>query len=164
MTGRLLGVDVGDRRIGIAVADAGGRARPHVTLRRGRSVTDDADALRRLCVELAVSELVVGLPLDMSGGEGEQARRTRDWTEAIAALLGLPTTLRDERLTSHLAEQRLGPPPRGRSGGPPTATQRGRHRARIDKEAAAIILQDELDSRAGAPPSTTATEASGQTR
>ena len=57
---------------------------------------------------------------------------------------------RDERLTSHLAEQRLGPMPRGRSGGPPTAHQRAAYRARVDREAAAIILQDELDARSGA--------------
>jgi RNase H-fold protein (predicted Holliday junction resolvase) len=59
-------------------------------------------------------------------------------------------TYRDERLTSHLAEQRLGPMPRGRSGGPPTAHQRDAYRARVDREAAAIILQDELDARAAA--------------
>jgi RNase H-fold protein (predicted Holliday junction resolvase) len=59
--------------------------------------------------------------------------------------------LRDERLTSHLAEQRLGPMKRGRSGGPPTASQREAYRARVDREAAAIILQDELDARAGVP-------------
>lgn len=151
MTGRVLGVDLGERRIGIAVADDVGRARPHVTLRRGRTVTDDAEALRRLCGELSVAEIVVGLPLDMTGGEGEQAGRTRTWAEAIGPLVDLPVTLRDERLTSHLAEQRLGPPPRGRSGGPPTATQRDRYRARVDREAAAIILQDELDARALRP-------------
>jgi len=62
----------------------------------------------------------------------------------------LPVSLRDERLTSHLAEQRLGPMKRGRSGGPPTPAQRETYRARVDREAAAIILQDELDARAAA--------------
>jgi RNase H-fold protein (predicted Holliday junction resolvase) len=57
---------------------------------------------------------------------------------------------RDERLTSHLAEQRLGPMPRARSGGPPTAHQRDVYRARVAREAAAIILQDELDARSTA--------------
>lgn len=151
MTARILGVDLGERRIGIAVADLGGRARPHVTLRRGRSVKDDVDAIGRLCTELAVIEIVVGLPIDVSGDEGEQARRTRAWGDAVAPLLELPIAYRDERLTSHLAEQRLGPPPRGRSGGPPTPTQRERYRARVDREAAAIILQDELDARMGSP-------------
>jgi RNase H-fold protein (predicted Holliday junction resolvase) len=56
--------------------------------------------------------------------------------------------MRDERLTSHLAEQRLGPMTRGRSGGPPTRAQRDAYRARVDREAAAIILQDEIEARA----------------
>ena len=66
--------------------------------------------------------------------------------------LGLPVALRDERLTSHLAETRLGPMKRGRSGGPPSKTQRDAYRARVDREAAAIILQDELDARASLRP------------
>jgi putative Holliday junction resolvase len=146
----MLGIDLGERRIGVALADADGRARPHVTLRRGRTIGDDAAAIRRLCDELSVGEVVVGHPLDVSGGEGEQARSTRAWAEALAPLVGRPVTRRDERFTSHLAEQRLGPPPRGRSGGPPTSSQRDRYRARVDREAAAIILQDELDTRGGA--------------
>jgi len=55
--------------------------------------------------------------------------------------------MRDERLSSHVAESRIGPMPRGRSGGPPSRTQRDRYRERVDREAAAIILQDELDAR-----------------
>ena len=96
-----------------------------------------------------IDELVVGLPLDVSGDEGSQAILTRDWAVAVAAELRLPVTFRDERLTSHLAEDRLGPMKRGRSGGPPTRAQRDAYRARVDREAAAIILQDELDIRAG---------------
>jgi RNase H-fold protein (predicted Holliday junction resolvase) len=67
---------------------------------------------------------------------------------AVAERLDLPLTLRDERLTSHVAETRLGPMKRGRSGGPPSKTQRDAYRARVDREAASIILQDELDARA----------------
>ena len=93
---------------------------------------------------------MVGLPLEASGADGPQARITRAWVEAIAALMPLPVSFRDERLSSHLAETRLGPMKRGRSGGPPSATQRDAYRARVDREAAAIILQDELDARARA--------------
>ena len=75
------------------------------------------------------------------------AAAARAWAAAIGERLGIPVTLRDERLTSHLAEERLGPMPRGRSGGPPSKTQRERYRARVDREAAAIILQDELEAR-----------------
>ena len=72
----------------------------------------------------------------------------RTWVAAVSPLLPLPIVLRDERLTSYLAEQRLGPMKRGRSGGPPTAVQREAYRAQVDRVAAAIILQDELDARA----------------
>lgn len=145
----LLGIDLGDRRIGVAVVDApDGRARPLTTLPRGTSPGDDAAALRPLLHRYDVSEVIVGLPIDVSGGEGGQARLTRRWVAAVEPALGVPVRLRDERLTSHLAEERLGPMKRGRSGGPPTTAQRRVYRARLDREAAAIILQDELDARA----------------
>ena len=148
--GALLGIDLGERRIGLAVADADGlAARPLITVARSRSLdpADDAATLARLAQQHGVTELVVGLPLEASGVEGPMADAAAAWARAVANLLGLPATLRDERLTSHIAESRLGPMPRGRSGGPPSKTQRDRYRARVDREAAAIILQDELDAR-----------------
>jgi putative Holliday junction resolvase len=145
---RLLGIDLGERRIGLAVGDPTvGLARPLATIRRSRTVEADAERLRNIIVEQDVSELVVGLPLDISGGEGEQALRTRAWAEAMGPILGLPVSLRDERFSSQTAERRLGPAPRGRAGGPPGPTRREARRARIDREAAAVILQDELDAR-----------------
>ncbi|HET7029553.1 MAG TPA: Holliday junction resolvase RuvX [Candidatus Limnocylindrales bacterium] len=149
---RLLGLDLGERRIGVAVADLDGRAVPLTTLRRGANVGADAAAIGRLLTEQRAEAIVVGLPLEAAGQEGPQARLTRDWVDAIAPLLAVPMGYRDERLTSHLAEQRLGPMKRGRGGGPPSRTQRDAWRARVDREAAAIILQDELDARAGATP------------
>jgi putative Holliday junction resolvase len=147
---RLLGVDLGERRIGLALADDDGSgARPLTTLRRGKDLEADAVGLRTLIEANGVAELVVGLPFEASGAEGPQATLTRAWAEAMAARLDLPLTLRDERLSSHLAETRLGPMKRGRSGGPPTKIQRDGYRSRVDREAAAIILQDELDTRAG---------------
>jgi putative holliday junction resolvase len=146
---RLLGIDLGEKRIGLAVGDEeGGGAMPIATLRRGRDAAADAGALAAVISEHAITELVVGLPLEASGAEGPQARLTQAWVEAVQPRIGLPVTLRDERLSSFVAEQRLGPMKRGRSGGPPSASQRQAHRARIDREAAAIILQDELDARA----------------
>ena len=146
---RLLGIDLGERRIGLAIADGDGSpARPLDTIRRGRTVADDAAALGRVIAANDVAELVVGLPLEASGEHGPQAGLTTTWADAVTEALGLPVTLRDERLSSHLAEERLGPMKRGRSGGPPTKAQRDAYRARVDREAAAIILQDELDARA----------------
>jgi putative holliday junction resolvase len=148
----LLGIDLGERRIGVAIADGPDvGARPLVTLPRGRSIEADATALGSLITTHAIDELVVGLPLEAAGHEGPQAASTWAWVDALQERLGerVAITLRDERLTSHLAESRLGPMPRGRSGGPPSKRQRDEHRARVDREAAAIILQDELDSRRG---------------
>ena len=146
---RLLGIDLGERRIGLAVADRDGSpARPLETIRRGRTEADDVAALGQVVAANRIGELVVGLPLEASGAHGPQADLTEAWARGVAAALGLPLTMRDERLTSHLAEQRLGPMKRGRSGGPPTRAQREAYRARVDREAAAIILQDELDARA----------------
>jgi putative pre-16S rRNA nuclease len=145
---RLLGVDLGERRIGLALAERdGSAARSLATIRRA-SIDTDAAAIRTIVKRYDVDELVVGLPLEASGEEGPQSTLTRTWASAIETRIGLPLCLRDERLTSHLAEQRLGPMKRGRSGGPPSKTQRDAYRARVDREAASIILQDELDARA----------------
>lgn len=145
-----LGIDLGERRIGIALAEDGAlSARPLTTLRRGRTLDADLVALRQLIDTHAVTALVIGLPLEAAGQEGTQAALTRAWAEAVSAALGRAVTIafRDERLSSHVAEQRLGPMRRGRSGGPPTKHQRDAYRARVDREAAAIILQDALDAR-----------------
>ena len=147
---RILGIDYGERRIGLAIAEHDGlAARPLATVPRARSLdpADDAATLARFVREQAVAELVVGLPLEASGAEGPMAEAAATWAKAIGERLGLQVTLRDERLSSHVAESRLGPMPRGRSGGPPSRTQRDRSREKVDREAAAIILQDELDAR-----------------
>lgn len=146
---RLLGIDLGERRIGLALADLdGSAARSLATIRRAPSLDRDVAALRTIVNRYGIDALVVGLPLEASGAEGTQSGLTRTWATAVAERLAIPLTLRDERLTSHLAETRLGPMKRGRSGGPPSKTQRDAYRARVDREAASIILQDELDARA----------------
>ena len=145
---RILGLDLGEKRIGVAVADTDGIAMPLTTLRRATHHEDDAAAIARLLADQGATEIVVGLPLEAAGQEGAQARVTREWVAAVTPLLDAPLRYRDERLTSHVAEQRVGPMKRGRSGGAPSKTQRDAHRARVDREAAAIILQDELDARA----------------
>ena len=145
----VLGIDLGERRIGVAIATDDDVARPLVTLGRGPSADRDATAIAALVAAHGVVEMVVGLPYEAAGHEGTQAAVTRAWVDAVRP--GLPAELtivfQDERLSSHLAEQRLGPMKRGRSGGPPSRTQRDAYRARVDREAAAIILQDALDTR-----------------
>jgi putative Holliday junction resolvase len=124
---RYLALDVGDRRIGLAVGDdAHGLVRPLRTLVR-RSVVKDLAELRKLTRDEEVEALVVGLPLTLRGEEGHQAARVRRFATA-AETLGLPVQLYDERYTSSEAEIR------GASD--------------IDAGAATILLEDFLAQRA----------------
>ena len=144
---RLLGVDLGESRIGLAVADSqSGSVKPLTTIRRAEPARDAA-TLATLCAEQRIDEIVVGLPLNMDGTEGAQAAGAREWVGAIKAKLGQRISWHDERLSSVAAEERMGRPARGKSGGPPSAAARNTRRARVDREAAAEILQAELDSR-----------------
>jgi putative Holliday junction resolvase len=144
----ILGIDLGERRIGLAIAEAEGlSAAPLATVPRGRSIEADAATLARFVAQHGIGELVVGLPIEASGVEGPMAVAARAWASELEHRLHIRVSLRDERLSSHVAESRLGPMPRGRSGGPPSRVQRERYRGRVDREAAAIILQDELDAR-----------------
>jgi putative Holliday junction resolvase len=144
----LVGIDLGDRRIGVASGDSeSGAVTPLLTLRRA-TPQRDAEAIGRIIEERGAEALVVGLPLHSDGQESEQSAITRDWVATVTPLLDVPVTLRDERFTSQAAEQRMGRPARGRSGGPPSLKARNAWRARIDREAAAFIVQAELDARA----------------
>jgi putative pre-16S rRNA nuclease len=126
VTGRYLALDVGDRRIGLAVGDLGGGiARPLPTLRR-RSIAADLVAIRQVVRKEEVSALLIGLPLTLRGEEGPQAVRVRKFAEACAEL-GLPVELYDERFTS--AE----------------ALHQGARD--VDAGAAAVLLEDFLRSR-----------------
>lgn len=146
---RLLGIDLGERRIGLAIAELDREpAQPLATIRRSRTIAGDAERLATIVREQRVDEIVVGLPIEARGNEGTMAAATRAWAAAIAEALARPIVFRDERFSSHRAEERLGPMPRGRSGGPPSPAQREAYRARVDREAAVLILHDELEARA----------------
>jgi putative Holliday junction resolvase len=145
---RLLGIDLGSRRIGVALAvTQTGQVRPLATLRRASS-DRDRESNSRLVMEHAVDEIVVGLPLSLDGRAGPQVTATRAWAEAVLPAIGLPIAWRDERMTTERSLERLGGPSRGASGGPPSANARRAHRARLDREAAVLILQAEIDARA----------------
>ncbi len=144
---RLLGVDLGTRRIGLAVGDtANGSVMPLTTISRS-DIERDARTISNIVREQRVDELVVGLPLNMDGTEGSQATQTREWALAITAKIDLPLAWRDERLTTAHAIDQIGAPARGKSGGPPSAKARRAHRARLDRMAAAAIVQAEIDAR-----------------
>lgn len=126
-----------------------GSARPLRTIRRSDPARDSR-TLSRICEEQRINEIVVGLPLNMDGTEGPQAVVTRDWVQSVADALPVPIMWRDERLTTERAEAIVGGHRRGSAGGPPSAAARNARRARVDQEAAAEIVQAELDARASA--------------
>jgi putative Holliday junction resolvase len=132
---RYLGVDLGRARIGLALADDVLRqARPlRVVQRHGEA--KDLAAIRDAAAEYEVEHAVVGLPLNMDGSEGPAARLSRDFAPKLSAALGVPVELFDERLSTFEAETRL------RERGLSTREAR----ARVDAEAAAVILQGWLD-------------------
>jgi putative Holliday junction resolvase len=129
---RILGLDVGERRIGLAISTPEGHLA--VPLRVLERLRDDSDieAIASLARAEQVEILVVGHPLSMDGSAGPQAQRVEAFARLLAKATGLPFELCDERLTSVQAERAVRP-------------LRGRRRAPSDDLAAAIILQSYLD-------------------
>jgi putative Holliday junction resolvase len=133
---RYLGLDIGSRRIGVAVGDELGIvASPVGFVDAGPGAGAE---MRRLIDRYGITELVVGIPTSMSGGEGPQAREVRSTAQALARELGLPLTYWDERLTTIIAERSL--VEGGRS--------RQQRRQEVDAAAAAVMLQGFLDYQA----------------
>ena len=141
---RVIGVDLGERRIGLAVSDASATiARPLRTLERDRSDEAAADALAAaidvINVEDAVGCVVVGLPSRLDGSPSDQTARVQRMVALLSSRTLVPVVLQDERLSSHEAEERLA-----------TRERDWRKRkAKLDAAAAAVILQDYLDARKG---------------
>lgn len=131
---RLIGLDVGDRRIGVAVSDPTGSLATPVGVYQRRGHDADLQHVMELLQEYEATAVVVGLPKNMNGTEGPQAEKTRDFSRAIEEA-GVSVTLWDERLSTVEATRRL-------------VEQRHKRRGikeRIDAEAAALILQAYLD-------------------
>ena len=133
---RLLGLDVGDKRIGVALSDpTGALASPLTTLER-RSKKRDATAVMELARQHEAEGIVMGMPVSLDGAHHAQARRTQSFYTALYAVSFLPATTWDERFSTYEAEQLL-----RESGVKPS-----RERGRVDAAAAAIILQRYLDA------------------
>ncbi|NIP79215.1 MAG: Holliday junction resolvase RuvX [Gemmatimonadetes bacterium] len=138
---RLLGVDFGERRVGLALSDPTGTiARPLPTLKRRRGKRPPVAPVARLAEEHDVEEIVVGLPLTLEGEDSDWTREVRDFGEKLAERTGRPVAFQDERMTSVRAERAV------RSLGLPK--QKREEKERIDAAAAVLILQAYLDSRA----------------
>ncbi len=140
---RVLGVDYGERRIGLAVSDPSGTiAQPLPTLARRAGKRPPVQAIADTAAELQAEAIVVGLPLDLEGEDSDWTRETRAFAARLGERAGLPVHLVDERLTSVRAEKAV------RSLGLRRSAREDK--ARVDAAAAVLILQAFLDrSRRG---------------
>ncbi|HEU5422188.1 MAG TPA: Holliday junction resolvase RuvX [Nitrolancea sp.] len=131
-----MALDVGARRVGVAVSDELGLIASPVGAvdlkRRG------FERLQELIAHYRPARLIVGLPKNMRGGEGQQAAETRVFADNLEAATGVPVTYWDERLTTFMAEQAL----------IESGRKRKERKERVDAVAAALILQNYLDAQA----------------
>lgn len=131
-----MGIDYGSRRVGVALSDRLGiAAHPFEVLEAGPGLG------RRLADMVGaedVARVVVGLPVSLDGSEHAAARRTRRFVDRLRPLVGVEVVLYDERLTTRIAESVL----------VAAGTSRAKRRRRVDKVAAAVMLQGYLDSQA----------------
>ncbi len=137
---RIMALDVGDKRVGIALSDPTGMlATPFGAIERGESAIAE---ILRLAEREGVGEIVVGMPYTLAGERGAQAGKTAAFVRELRGLADIPIKMADERLSTAQATRLLRETP-------PPAKRRRRHaaRARVDASAAAVILQGHLDGR-----------------
>ena len=136
---RVLGIDLGSKRIGIATSDRSGTiATPHTVLLRCGSMGGDHRNIAKMVVEEEAEAVIVGLPLNMDGSEGKAAQAARVEAARMATVVGVPVHVHDERLTTVEADRVL-------------MEQKMNAQARrrvVDKVAAAVMLQSWLDTQA----------------
>jgi putative holliday junction resolvase len=136
---RILALDVGNRRIGVAISDELGiTAQPLPTLSR-RSQRVDIETIAAIAKQHDVRQIVVGLPVRMGGEDSAQTKRTREFAEELRIALSLPVHLADERLTSWEANQMLDS----------EKLTRIERKGKVDKIAAVLILESYLQQKAG---------------
>jgi putative Holliday junction resolvase len=133
---RRLGLDIGEKRVGVAVSDPSGSVATPLTVLDSAGLSRDPSPLRRLVEDYEACELVVGLPLTMAGEEGPQAAAVRVLGERFAAATGLPLVFWDERLSSSAARRAMGE----------TGVRSRDARGSVDMVAAALVLQAYLDA------------------
>lgn len=141
--GRLMGLDVGDARVGVAISDELGiTAQPHSTLKRSSGDKSLLEQINRIVEELSIKKVVVGLPLGLDGSETEQTKKTREFAQALEKSLlsdglSIEVDFQDERLSSVEAERVL----------QDKKLKNSERRAAIDRMAASILLRSYLESK-----------------
>jgi putative Holliday junction resolvase len=144
VSGRILALDVGTRRIGVAVSDPLGLTAQGLPTVHRRNRRYDLAELRKLLDAYSVTEIVVGNPLQMSGNIGRQSEKMADYAAQLERAFSIPVRLWDERLSTAEAHRLLDE----------TAIRDARRKQVIDQMAAVLILQSFLDARAAhTPPS-----------
>ena len=139
---RYLALDVGSKRIGIAVSDELGlTAQPVLTLERRRNTREDLRSIARLCRRYAVAGIVVGNPVKLDGAMSSQTEKVQAFAAGLGELTGLPIHLWDERMTTHEAHQLLYEAGHARQD----------HQRVVDQVAATLILQSFLDQPVDRP-------------
>jgi len=135
---RLMGLDVGEKRVGIALSDPlGWTAQSHGIMQRS-GFTEEVRYLKEICTEYAVEKLIIGLPLNMNGTKGPKAQEVEEYALRLADALELSYEWVDERLTTKSARDLL----------IQSDVSRGKRKKLVDKMAAAYILQVYLDKMA----------------
>lgn len=136
VSGALLGLDIGDKTIGVAVSDATRMIASPVTTIRRKKWPDDLKQLTDIIAERQVAGLVAGLPINMDGSEGPRAQATRQIARNILKRVDLPLLLWDERLSTQAVERAM----------LEADMSRAKRAERVDRLAAAYILQGALDA------------------
>jgi putative holliday junction resolvase len=150
---RLIALDVGEARIGVAVSDSSGiLASPYTTLRVSRDEGQNWLAIQRLIDEIGAEGLVIGLPISLDGQIHAQGQRVQAFAERLKEHIHIPVTFWDERLSTVEAERLFAQQDQDMQGKPfrrgnrrRTSTRLRRKHQGIDAMAAAVILQDYLD-------------------
>ncbi|MHB8173093.1 MAG: Holliday junction resolvase RuvX [Nitrospirota bacterium] len=134
---RVLGLDVGEKTIGVAVSDGLGITAQGVMVIRRQSKEKDFAALLKIIDEYDVNSIIIGLPKNMNGSLGPQAQKALAFAETVKSRFGLPVEMTDERLSTALVQKAL------IEGG----ASRAKRKTVIDMLAAQVILQGWLDNR-----------------
>ena len=146
MSGRLMGLDPGERRVGVALSDELGLLASPLCILERRSWAADVAALAALVRTHDVAEVVVGHPKTLRGEIGPQARRAERFASELGRAVDVPVRLWDERYSTAEANELLARARKRPAG-------RGRAPVRVDSVAAAVILQGFLDARRSSEPS-----------
>ncbi|MBI6873944.1 Holliday junction resolvase RuvX [Clostridium aciditolerans] len=133
---RILGLDIGDRTIGVAVSDPLGLTAQGITTIRRKSIEKDLEEIKKICEEYSVESIVAGLPKNMNGTLGPQSEKVISFCDLIKEDINLPINMWDERLTTVAAHRAM----------LEADLSRAKRKKIVDKMAAIYILQGYLDS------------------